>query len=388
MAGLAVALVFVPGAAQASTTSELQRGLDKIHAAGMPGVFAVGQNGTAREPAASGAGDVNTGRPVQPHYRHRVGSITKTFVATVMLQLSAEGRVDLDAPIGRYLPEFAVDGVTVRMLLNHTSGIGNFTDTIESPEDVLRLQHTTVRPEELARLGLSLPRTGEPGASWSYSNTGYILAGLIIEKVTGRPAAFEIYWRVIFRAGLWHTRLPGTDPRIYGPHSAAYIPWPPAGELRDLSEFNMSWAWMAGEMVSTPDDLNRFYRALLGGKLLRPAQLAEMKTTVDMVPGAPEAGAYGLGLMTVPLPCGVSVWGHTGGVFGHTTYSMHGEQGGKQLSLALNMSHYQTGPVDPIADATIDTIFGYFCGQQPGLRSTAPALSVPNLDRNGLALAS
>lgn len=349
---------------------ELQAGLTSMTDAGMAGTFAEVRDGKDRWQGASGVADIATNRKVRPGYQHRVGSITKTFTATALLQLVGERRLDLDAPVSRYLPDLGRDGVTVRMLLNHTSGIGNYTNalfsTVESLEENRRRTHD---PRDLARLGLDMPSTNEPGARFSYSNTNYVLAGLILEKVTGRPAAWEISKRIILPLGLWQTYLPGRTTHILLPHSKGYIPWS-ATELRDFSVYNMSWAWTTGELVSTNGDLNKFFRALLTGKLLRPAQLAEMQTTVPFVEEFPEYGGYGLGLYSNALPCGM-VWGHDGVVWGYGAISLHSPDGAKQFTLMQNVTHYQVpGQPDPIAQALVNTMVTALCGPDTAGPST------------------
>ncbi|MFF3867250.1 serine hydrolase domain-containing protein [Micromonospora sp. NPDC001898] len=343
----------------------------------MVGTFAEVRDGRDRWRGASGVADVRTGRPVLPGFRHRVGSITKTFVATTLLQLAGEGRVALDAPVGRYLPEYAIPGVTVGTLLNHTSGIGDYDTVLFSTgEDVERHRYTTFRPQQLVRLGLGEPRTGAPGEAFAYSNTNYILAGLIIERVTRRSATDEVHRRVIRPLGLNDTYFPGRRVRIAGPHSAAYLPWYD-GQLRDFSLANMSWAWTAGALVSTAADLNRFFRALLGGRLLRPAELARMRTTVPLRPDLPEAGGYGLGLLWLALPGG-RFWGHDGLVFGHSTVSLHAADGSRQVTLGTNVTHYQVpGQPDPIGAATGAFLVTALTGANTGAARTAAAVRMP-----------
>ncbi|GIG99809.1 serine hydrolase [Plantactinospora mayteni] len=319
--------------------------------AGMPGVFAEVRDGRTTWRGASGVADVTTGRPMRPDFQHRIGSITKTFVSTVLLQLVGERRLVLDAPLHRYLPHLAPAGVTVRMLLDQTSGINDYDHVIfGSVEGIEKYQHTTIRPLELAAIGLGQEPTNAPGERHSYSNTNYVLAGLLLERITGRPAAAEITRRVLRPLGLHRTYFPGTDPRIDGPHSAGYLPWVD-GTLRDFSVYNMSWAWMVGDIVSTTADLNTFFRGLFGGRLLRPAELAQMRRTVPADPAFPNGAQYGLGLINLPLPSG-PVWGHDGVVLGHQAMSLHSPDGRRQVSVALNATHYWVpGQPDPIGDA-------------------------------------
>ncbi|WP_086565372.1 serine hydrolase domain-containing protein [Streptomyces africanus] len=329
-------------------TAALRDSLDAIHEAGMYGVFSSVRDGGERWTGASGVADVESGRPVTPGMRHRVGSISKTFTSVALLQQVERGRLRLDAPVGDYLPDL-IPGergrqITVRMLLNHTSHIGDYIvgafpslakgSTASLDEERFR----SIRPEELVRLGLAAPATGRPGElPGSYSNTNYVIAGLLLEKITGQDAERHITRNVIDRAGLRHTSFPRT-PYIKGPHPRMYESWyglidPP----RDYSVYDMSWAYTAGAVVSTTDDLNRFYRALLGGKLIGKAALDEMTRTV------PVSGInYGLGIYSLELPgCG-RFWGHDGAVFGAGMTALSSRDGKRQVALAQNLMKYQS----------------------------------------------
>ena len=355
----------LPAAAATDQRAVLQQLLDAEHAAGMPGVFAQVRDGRHTWNLAAGVADLDTGRPVRPFFRQRVGSVTKTFVATTVLQLAGEHRVRLDAPIARYLPGLlpATLGrqITVRMLLNHTSGLGEYDVVLLSGADGLeRGQFQSVTPYELVRIALSQPLTNAPGARWSYSNTNYIVLGLLIERLTRHHYATEINRRIIRPLHLRDTYFPGTDPYIRGPHSKAYILWTD-GSMRDFSDFNMSWAWSAGELVSTMTDLNRFYRALLTGRLLRPDLLAQMQTTVPFDARMPDMGGYGLGIYWIPLPCG-RAWGHNGGVIGYTTDSFHSPDARHQVSIALNANNAPLDQAYEVHRTVLDTAL---CGPQP-----------------------
>ncbi|MFI9638773.1 serine hydrolase domain-containing protein [Micromonospora sp. NPDC051925] len=359
--------VAAPGTTRHDRGGVLQQLLDAEHAAGMPGVFAEVRTGRRTWQGASGVADVDTGRPVRPGFQHRVGSITKTFVATALLQLEAEHRVRLDAPIGHYLPDLLPGEtgrqVTVRMLLNHTSGLGDYPDAIlRTVDDFEALRHRTFTPQELVQIGLSLPATHAPGVAYSYSNTNYIVLGMLLEHLTGGTVAAEVGRRILRPLGLRDTYFPGTRTHIRGPHSRAYVPLAD-GTLGDFSVYNMSWGWAAGEIVSTPHDVNRFYRALLAGRLLPPAQLAAMQTIVPN-PTDPTAG-YGLGLSWAQLPCG-PVWGHTGGVIGHATYTFHRADGSRQVTLAENLIRYAApGQSSPINRARSQFLVAALCGTEP-----------------------
>ncbi|MBH5336084.1 beta-lactamase family protein [Streptomyces pactum] len=269
----------------------------------------------------AGTADLTTGAPVPVDGRVRIGSNTKAFTAVVVLQLVGEGKVGLDAPVDTYLPGLlrgeGIDGrrITVRHLLQHTSGLPEYVDQAA----VLAQPRRYREPRDLLDDALTRPGAFRPGAKWGYSNTNYLVAGLIVQQVTGRPLGEEITRRVVRRAGLRHTSFPAPgDMGIPGPHPRGYHRAEPDGRWRDYTRLDPTWAGAAGAMISTNSDLNRFYAALLGGRLLAPAQLAQMRTTVP----ADEVGAgtrYGLGLVSKPLSCGGVYWGHGGAIPGYHT---------------------------------------------------------------------
>ncbi|MFE0100356.1 serine hydrolase domain-containing protein [Streptomyces sp. NPDC059009] len=305
---------------------------------------AVDKNGVWK--GASGTGDLATGAPRGADDHFRVGSVTKSFVATVLLQLQGEGEIDLDDTVGKWLPGVVKghghdgDGITVRQLLNHTSGVFNvsadpeFRDRVFS-ERFLKHRYDTWTPEQMVSLAMRHKPDFAPGQGWKYSNTNYVLAGMIIKKVTGHDYGDEIERRVIKPLGLRATSLPGTDPTVPAPSSRGYkkLSDAPGATLHDLTEFNPTVAGSAGSMISDSADLNRFYRALLGGRLLPKKQLAEMKTTV---PAGEGGRRYGLGLEPVKLSCGPTFWGHGGDVHGASTLAGTTADGRHALTLNLN----------------------------------------------------
>jgi D-alanyl-D-alanine carboxypeptidase len=290
---------------------------------GFPGALAAvrDRDGRSRNLTA-GVGDLRTGARVPVDGQVRIGSNTKTFVAVAVLQLVAERKVALDEPVETYLPGLVkgegIDGrrITVRQLLQHTSGLPNYTEFM-GLDDFFEVQHTYLEPRELLDVALAHPADFAPGAKFAYSNTNYVVAGLLIQKVTGRPLIEVLTERVIRRAGLRHTYFPAVGEQgIREPHPHGYHP-DKAGKLRDITTLDPSWGWAAGQMIATPSDLNTFFRALLGGRLLPAEQLRQMRTTVeaDLFPGA----RYGLGLVSVPLTCGGLAWGHGGDIPGYET---------------------------------------------------------------------
>ncbi|MFC9326068.1 serine hydrolase domain-containing protein [Kitasatospora sp. NPDC057015] len=291
---------------------------------------------------ATGLADLDTAAPARADGRFRIGSVTKTFVSTVVLQLVAEGRVTLDAPIERYLPGAVRggEGITVRQLLNHTSGLYDylgdpsvyFHDQDDLDTWLTTGRRTTYRPQQLLDIANRYAPGFPPGQQWSYSNTNYIAIGMMIEKITGRTWNQEVERRIIRPLGLEHTSMPTTGTVIPGRHAHGYLKRA-SGERVDVTELNPSVAYAAGAGISTTDDLARFNAALLGGRLLRPAQLKEMMTTVPTDDGG--RYAYGLGLARQTLPCG-DFWGHDGGIAGYTTFLIGDAAGRHQVVLSVN----------------------------------------------------
>jgi D-alanyl-D-alanine carboxypeptidase len=332
--------------------AEVQRVLDRAVAeAGAPGIVAEVRDGQTSWFGSAGVADTETGRARVRPDRFRIGSTSKTFTAIVILQLAAERRLRLDDPVERWLPGVVQghghDGsrITIRQLLNQTSGIFNYT---MDPEALSRfighafLEHRydSYRPEQLVQIAMSHPPTFEPGTSWAYSNTNYILAGMIIERVTGRAFADQVSRRIIGPLGLTGTYVPGDDPALPRPHGRHYskllLPDPDA-PVYDVTEMNPSTAWAAGGMVSTAGDLNRFFSALLGGRLLPPDQQREMFITVstDGAGWIPDT-RYGLGVFSQTLPCGVTVWGNGGAIHGSWSYAMGSRDGRRLVSQNIN----------------------------------------------------
>ncbi|MFD9598363.1 serine hydrolase domain-containing protein [Kitasatospora sp. NPDC059973] len=272
----------------------------------------------------AGVGDLATGAKVPVDGQIRAGSNTKAFTAVVVLQLVAEGKVGLDASVDTYLPGLlrgdGIDGraITVRQLLQHTSGLPDYMDA-PALADFTTVQYRYFEPRELLDGALVQKARFPAGGGWEYSNTNYLVAGLLVQKVTGRPVGEVITKRVIDRVGLRHTYFPAPgDTAVHEAHPHGYFRGSPDAPLVDYTEMDASMAWAAGGIVSTNTDLNAFFAALLGGRLLPPAQLAEMRTTVPAEPLGPGV-RYGLGLQSRPLSCGGLAWGHGGTSPGYRT---------------------------------------------------------------------
>jgi D-alanyl-D-alanine carboxypeptidase len=347
--------VSAPPASRAPTDpAVLQQQLDGVVEAGAPGVVGLVRTGERTWQGASGLGDLRANRPARAGDRFRVGSVTKSFVAALVLQLVGEGRLSLDDNLERWLPGLVPGGekITVRQLLNHTSGLYNYTDDLPEPP-------RRFRPRELVAMATGHKPLFAPGTQFSYSNTNYILAGMIVERVTGDPLADQLQRRIFQPLGLGDTQLPTTQRALGGPHARGYAPpdkdWQVSdgpARLVDVTEMDTSWGWAAGAMVSTTADLARFYQALLGGRLLPPELLRQMRTTVD----ASQLGhgtRYGLGLEVLRLGCGVELWGHGGSLEGYQTTAFSTPDAGRQLVMATNLN---PEPASGAATAAVENL--------------------------------
>lgn len=328
LAGVAAATLLtgggiVPAFATTGDGTAIQQSLDGlVRDQKFPAALATTGFGHQARSYVAGTAELGGQTPPPLDGQVRAGSNTKAFVSVVVLQLVAEGKVDLDGPIEDYLPNLVrgegVDGrqITVRQLLQHTSGLPNYTAFL-GIEDLEELRDRYMQPRELLDIALAHPASFPPGEGWEYSNTNYVLAGLLIERVTGRPVSEQVTDRVIEPIGLRNTYWPGLGDRtIQGPHPRGYGARPD-GQVVDVTEIDPGWAWAAGALISTNGDLNQFYSALLGGKLLPEEQLAQMRTTVPS--NLWEGTEYGLGLSKTPLSCGGEYWGHGGDIFGYET---------------------------------------------------------------------
>ncbi|TLS41878.1 beta-lactamase family protein [Streptomyces montanus] len=296
---------------------------------------------TNRTPSRTAAG-TETGRPAdhpepQPstairaadHFR--AGSITKTFIATLVLQLAAEHRLSLSDSVDAHLPGLVRgagnDGraLTLRALLTHTSGIADFTTITKGA--------VSLTPLQAVRIALTRPPADR--GRFAYSNTNYVLLGMVVEQVTGHSYAAEAERRIVTPLRLTGTSFPGSRRSLPDPHGRAY-----ATNGSDVTELDPRVAGAAGELITTLTDLNRFYAALLRGDLLPPRQLREMLDT------GTAHGSYGMGLYPVKLPCGTTVWGHDGRISGSYVRTAATRDGRRVVTFRVN--------TDEIADPRLE----------------------------------
>ncbi len=313
-------------ASAAARYDPVQRHLDRLVVNdGFPGALA-----SVREPDGlirnytAGVSDLSTRGPVPVDGRIRIASNTKMFTAAVVLQLVGERKVALDARIEKYLPGAVrgkgIDGrrITVRQVLQHTSGLPDYDDKLFV--DFVAAVKTYHEPYELLKVAFT-EKGSRPGSTFSYSNTNYIVAGLLAQRVTGRPIGELITRRIIEPLGLHDTYWPGEgELSIRGAHPRGYLPAMDGKAPVDITESDPSAGWAAGALIGTPSDLNRFLTGLLGGTVLKPAQLAQMKKTVNAPQFDTVGGSrYGLGIATFKLSCGGFAWTHGGIAPGYVT---------------------------------------------------------------------
>ncbi|WP_253781391.1 serine hydrolase domain-containing protein [Nonomuraea roseoviolacea] len=295
---------------------------------------------------------------------YRMGSNTKTMMATLALRLVAEGRLALTDPVEKWLPGKVPGGaaITLRMLLNHTSGLYDYTEDPAIRPSFLGADRRRWTSARLLALGVKHAPLFPPGTRWSYSNTNYAAVGAVLEQATGTSLADLVRDRIARPLGLQHTYY-ATGPAWRGPYARGYEPdaahMPPrvpaafrnvAGPRHhghvDVSGNDPGWGGAAGAVVSTAGDWSRFSRALMSGRLLPAAQLAQLRTTVPVDPERPDGPGYGLGVQTAIHPCG-TFWGHDGGMPGYLTANLTDRTGGRTASVLVTTEFWSEFGADP-----------------------------------------
>ncbi|MGW0801484.1 serine hydrolase domain-containing protein [Nonomuraea sp. NPDC002799] len=370
-----------PKAAAGQDRPELQKAVQEFVAAGYAGMQmrVHDQQGDW----AGSAGVRRLGQAAKPPTNGRfwIGSSTKTFTATLVLQLVAEGRIGLDQPVTGYLPELGLDRrITVRMLLQHTSGLFNYTGDFTADgtyvpgipgagKEWVDNRFHRYQPEELVRLALSKPAKFAPGAGWSYANTNYTLALLLIEKVSGRSYAEEMQRRILRPLGLSGTMVPAvTRTRLPGPYAHGYYRYQVAADewkVIDVTRQNLSLLAGAGDMISTTQDLQTFFSALNGGKLLPAKLLTEMREPDPR--SASFYGRYGLGMYVqdTGADCVGVILNHDGsppGGYGSLMYST--PDGSKTLTASITMGDAAIDQATVFPKALDKLIHEVFCGEE------------------------
>jgi len=327
----------------------LQRLADSVVDAGVPGTIALLRDDSHTWSAAAGVADRESGERVQPSERFRIGSITKTMVAVVVLQLADEGKLHLDDPVGTWLGGLVpAEGITIRDLLAHTSGLADYTD-----DDFIRLAPRW-RPRRLAKYAVRRPRLCSRQCGFAYASTNYVLLGLIVEAAGGATLAVQLRRRIFEPLRLRSTSFslsPPTGRYVHGYRVAAHQ-GVVTHSLTDVSGKSAAGAWAAGAVVSSAHDVASFFAALLQGRLLPRRLLAAMRTPTR------ESHHYGLGLAIFETPCG-DAWGHTGNINGHVTAAWNTRDGSRQLVIFANAYPLAAEADDAFRRALVDA----FCSE-------------------------
>ncbi|GAA4809543.1 serine hydrolase domain-containing protein [Streptomyces ziwulingensis] len=315
LALILILLALPPAAAAVPAHRALDAALSRlVTEGGAPAAALLLQEESGTRYAAAGEG-------IDRSDHFRAGSVTKTFVATVVLQLAAEHRLSPEDTVEEHLPGLVRgagnDGraLTLRSLLTHTSGLYDFSADTSGT--------VPVTPLQALRIALTHPPADR--GRFSYSSTNYVLLGMVVERTTGHSYATEAERRLIAPLHLSGTSFPGARKTLPSPHGRAY-----GADGTDVTALDPRVAGAAGELVTTLADLNRFYAALLGGELLPPHWLREMLDT------RAAHGAYGMGVFPLVLPCGVPVWGHNGRIPGSRVRTAASVDGRRVLTFRMN----------------------------------------------------
>lgn len=342
---LAAAIVLVgaqAAAAQGDSREALQRQLDALVAAdgGPPGAVVTLRSGSRTTVLTTGVADVDTGRRPRAADHMRIASVAKTYNGAVILRLVARGRLRLGSTIGEVLPTLprAWRRVTVRRMLNHTSGLPDYTQSAGFREQFRTDPAGYVSPAKIIGWVRRDPLVFRPGSRYAYSNTDNIVLGLMAQAVTGRSYG-KLLRRFVFRPlGLRETSLPRRA-QLPQPFLHGYLT-EPGSPPEDVSTLlSPSGAWASGGIVSTPLELNRFVRGLLGSRLFPPALQREQLRFVAggrSSPPGPGANSAGLALFRYRTRCG-TVYGHTGNFPGYVQFAAATRDGRRAVTTSLNI---------------------------------------------------
>ncbi|MGW3312608.1 serine hydrolase domain-containing protein [Streptomyces sp. NPDC001073] len=364
-ASLVLALAAGPLAAPAfaaspSATARASAGPDaealRAALAGLPNADATaalvrvgGTDGAWR--GSAGVHDLESGAAADPDARFRAGSTTKVVTAATVLRLAAQGKVDLDTPVQHYLPGLltkAFEPVSVRQLLNHTSGIQAGDGFGDAFEDQYAHRFDTLTPRQVVASAVAKGPEFGPGEQQDYLNVNYTILGLLIEKVTGHSYASEATRLVLRPAGMRDTYFPGTDPRIRGPHNHGYqLVRQADGSTRfvDVTDWNQADRWAAGDMISTTADLERLITSLFRGRIVPAPQLREMFT----VPAGIEGASYTAGLQRFEYG-GKVYWLKSGARYGYSAVVVATRDLSRTLVYSVNSTDAKGESMNAVAE--------------------------------------
>lgn len=342
LAGVTALLAAAPAAAAPSTAADVQRGLERLVAApgGPPGAIATLYRGGKLTVLRAGRANVARAGAPRATDHMRIASVAKAFSGAVALNLARAGKLGLDDTIGQRLAGMpaAWSAVTVRQMLNHTSGLPDYTQSKGFAEQAEKRPRAYVSPQTIVGWVAGDPLEFPPGSKYEYSNTDNIVVGLIVEAVTGGSYAQALQRIVFGPAGLSQTSLP-TNVALPSPFIHGYLT-APGEKPEDVSTvLSPSGAWASGGIVSTPRDLNAFIRADLGLKFFDRAQQREQMRFVpggESSPPGPGRNSAGLALFRYQTKCG-TVYGHTGNFPGYVQWAAASADGRRAVTTSLNI---------------------------------------------------
>lgn len=303
---------------------------DAMNAAGVPGVIVGIWSPRGDYVRAFGVADTATGAPMTTDLHSRIGSETKTFTITAVLQLADQNKIGLDEPIGTYLDGVpGGDTITVRELAGMRSGLFNYTETEEFLDAITADPRRAYSPTELLDWAFAEPPVFAPGTGFQYSNTNTILLGLLVEKISGQPLAGYFGEHILAPLHLAHTSFPA-GAEFPGPHAQGYTELADDGPPVIATDWNTSWSWSAGAMISTLDDMHTWAPAVATGTLLSPAMQRQRLQTVNE-DGFPADYGYGLGIFNI------GGWiGHNGSLPGYQAVVVYEPQSQTSLVILTN----------------------------------------------------
>jgi D-alanyl-D-alanine carboxypeptidase len=314
---------------------------------GAPGAIVYVRTPTGARAGVAGYADRTAHVSMRAADRYRIASVTKAFVSVLILQLEADGKLDIDDPVEKYLPHVVPNGsaITLRELMNHTSGLFNFTDDPSFVNDPVTSFSRAWTPSELLAVAFAHPPTFAPGTDWNYSNTGYIVLGLVVEALTGEPLGQVLQERIFTPLALTSTSFPLTI-QLAPDFVHGYIKLEGAPLIDITPGLNPTWGWAAGAIVSNARDVTTFYRALFTRKFLPATQLAEMESTTT------SSGTYGLGIFNTFPSCG-RAFSHPGDFLGWENLAYSTANGKRQAVVIVNVNYSDFNQVVSIAQRAL-----------------------------------
>jgi D-alanyl-D-alanine carboxypeptidase len=347
VAVLAALTLVAPAHGAAPKRANLTNIARELVKAGSPGAIVYVRTPTATRVGVAGFADRDAHVSMRAADRYRIASVSKAFVSVLILQLEAEGKLDIDDAVAKYLPGVVPNGsaITLRELMNHTSGLFNYTEDAAFVDDPVTSFSRAWTPSELLALAFAHPPNFAPGTNWSYSNTNYIVLGLVVEAVTGKPLGQDLQERIFTPLNLTSTSFPLTI-QLAPDFVHGYVKLEGTPLIDITPGLNPTWGWAAGGIVSTASDVTTFYRALFTGKLLAATQLDEMETPTQA------AGTYGLGVFNVFLACG-RAFTHEGDFVGWQNIASSTANGKRQAVVMVNVNFADSQLFEALAEKAL-----------------------------------